>query len=269
MPELPEVQTIAAGLAPVLVGKTIREIRVHWHRSVEGGSASALDCLIGKEILQVGRRGKYIILSLGGSPLCRVTIHLRMTGKLLFRLGEKDAPYVRVEFFFQDGSYLYFVDIRKFGRIKVWKPDEPMLPCLGPEPLDAKIVTELLLRLETPRAIKTVLLDQRVLAGIGNIYADEALHLSGIHPLTPARAIPHSKRCLLGRVIPELLGEAILHKGTTFSDYATPDNRQGEHRQFLHVYGREGGSCVKCGSVIERICINNRSSHYCPACQQI
>jgi formamidopyrimidine-DNA glycosylase len=267
MPELPEVQSVVTGLEPVLKGKSIAEIIVSWPRSVEGETSSVVETLKGRAIREVKRRGKYILLEFLGSPAYTVTIHLRMTGKLLFHLDEKNAPYVRVVFQFQDGSHLYFVDIRKFGRLKLWGPEETLLPCLGPEPLDEGSVLGVLERLKTARAIKTVLLDQRVLAGIGNIYADEALFLSGIHPLTPANRVPGANRILLARTIPQLLHEAIGNRGTTLSDYATPDNREGEHQTHLNVYGRAGEACKNCGSNIERLYVNGRSSHICPVCQ--
>ena len=140
MPELPEVQSVVAALEPVLKGKSIADIAVSWPRSVEGETASVVETLKGRAIRQVKRRGKYILLEFSGSPAYTATIHLRMTGKLLFHLDEKNAPYVRVVFQFQDGSHLYFVDIRKFGRVKLWHGDEALLPCLGPEPLEKGVV---------------------------------------------------------------------------------------------------------------------------------
>ncbi len=267
MPELPEVQTVVSGLDPVLRGNTIQDIHLLWPRSIEGDAAAVIRSLKNRRIHRVYRRGKYILIDFTGLPSYTVTVHLRMTGKLLFKLEEKDVPYVRVEFKFQGGDALYFVDIRKFGRIKLWQPGETLLPCLGPEPLDESTVYCVLSGLKTGRAIKTVLLDQRVLAGIGNIYADEALHLAGIHPLTPANTMPESKQRILGCTIPRILKEAIDHKGTTLSDYVTPDNRRGEHQEYLYVYGREGDTCKGCATPIVRLCINGRSSHFCPECQ--
>ena len=267
MPELPEVQSVVAGLEPVVRGKIIEDIVVSWPRSLDGELSEVKQSLLGRAIERVKRRGKYIVFEFSGSPAYILTIHLRMTGKLLFQLDEKNAPYERVTFQFQDGSRLFFVDIRKFGRVKLWRPDQPLLPCLGPDPLDEGIVLDVLRRLKTARPIKTVLLDQRILAGLGNIYADEALFSAGVHPLTPANQIPESNRGLLAKTIPGLLHEAIRHRGTTLSDYATPDNREGEHQLHLLVYGREGEVCKQCGSTIRRICVNNRSAHFCPACQ--
>jgi formamidopyrimidine-DNA glycosylase len=157
--------------------------------------------------------------------------------------------------------------MRKFGKIRIWPLFETLLPNLGPEPLSKSNVARALRSTNTRRPIKTVLLDQGVLAGIGNIYADEALFQSGIHPLNPFNRVPQSKMTILSRVIPQILKTAIEKFGTTIRNYHPPDTTQGEHQFYLQVYGKEGLACTVCGTKIEKIKINNRSSHFCPKCQ--
>lgn len=265
MPELPEVETIVRGLRLPLIGKVFDSVKILWRRSICGDIEAFAGALNGRSIEAVQRKGKYIIFTL--SRDLRLTVHLKMTGKLLFRIDEKDRNYIRVVFRFADGSSLYFVDVRKFGRLKVWQPGEKFLPGLGPDPLDFRTVFEVLRRLESRRAVKTVLLDQRQLAGVGNIYADESLFLAGIHPNTPFSSIKKSKIEDLSKQLPLLLERAIQHSGTTLADYRTPENQTGSHQGFLKVYGREGLPCVTCKTAITRICINGRSAHFCPRCQ--
>jgi formamidopyrimidine-DNA glycosylase len=265
MPELPEVETIVRELRPVLTGKVVESVKVLWSRSVCGDVEAFVETIRGERIQSMGRRGKYIVLTFARG--LRLTIHLKMTGKLLFQMGEKDRNYVRVEFLFAGRTPLYFVDVRKFGRLRLWPEGEPLLPGLGPDPLDFPTVSAVLKRLKTPRAAKTVLLDQRVLAGVGNIYADEALFLAGIHPRTPFSRIKRSRLAKLSRELPLLLGRAINNMGTTLTDYRTPDNQSGSHQGFLNVYGRKDLPCPKCGTPIARLCLHGRSSHFCPRCQ--
>ncbi|MCP5052103.1 MAG: DNA-formamidopyrimidine glycosylase [bacterium] len=266
MPELPEVETIVRELKPVITGKTVAAVSILWQPTVEGDLTHFSQVLTGNKITRIQRRGKYLCFFLSNGPC--MTIHLRMTGKLVFEPDNRDQNYIRVAFGFADGSGLYFVDIRKFGRIKLWSPSEPLLPRLGPEPLEEKTVLEALRGRESKRAIKTFLLDQGVLAGVGNIYADEALFLAGIHPLTPAFRVSQPKMKKLSRHIPVILKKAIENNGTTISDYRRTDKMEGRNQFFLKVYGRAGQPCPTCGRTIKRIGVNNRSSHFCPRCQR-
>jgi len=264
MPELPEVETIVNELRPLVEGKTLQSIKIYETRSIEGSRKTFTTALKNKKITRVFRRGKYICFCLeNGSHL---TIHLRMTGKLLQKPAETDKKYLRAAFVFSEKFYLYFVDVRIFGKIKLW-PVGDLLPMLGPEPLNSQTVFRVLTSLQTTRFIKTVLLDQHVLAGIGNIYADEALFLAGIHPQAQLSQIGETAIRRLSRAIPRILKQAIKNKGTTLSDYQTPDSGIGNHQNSLKVYGREGEPCYTCGTVITRIKINGRSSHFCPQCQ--
>jgi formamidopyrimidine-DNA glycosylase len=267
MPELPEVETIVRELQPILSGKTIANIQVLWPRTVYDEEKAFTTALTQNRIVNVQRRGKYICFLLAkGGPL---TIHLRMTGKLVFQPAEKDRKHTRIIFHFTDGPTLHFIDTRKFGRLQLWSDTQPLLPLLGPEPLEEKIVHETLSNLKTRRPIKTILLDQKILAGVGNIYADEALFRAGIHPLTPANTVSKPKLKKLGYYIPEILWAAIENKGTTISDYRRTDRQAGNNQLFLKVYGRRKLPCFTCQTPIVRITINARGSHFCPNCQPI
>ncbi|MDQ1350341.1 MAG: formamidopyrimidine-DNA glycosylase, partial [Acidobacteriota bacterium] len=237
MPELPEVETIAEELRALIVGKTIRNITIAWPRTIEGDQKEFQSALINRKIIRIDRRGKYLCLCLE-DELC-LTIHLRMTGKLVFAPEEKDQKHIRVVFQFTDGTTLYFVDMRKFGRMKLWSQVELLLPHLGPDALDEKTVFQALVNQTSRRPIKTLLLDQEILAGVGNIYADEALFMAGIHPLTPLHKLTKQRLRKLSKHLPEILKAAIENNGTTISDYRRTDRLKGEHQFFLNVYGRE------------------------------
>jgi formamidopyrimidine-DNA glycosylase len=265
MPELPEVETIVNELKPLVEDKTLQSIKIYETRSIEGNRKTFTTALKNKKITRMSRRGKYICFSLGNGS--HLTLHLRMTGKLLQKPGKTDKKYLRAKFVFSEKFSLYFVDMRIFGKIKLWSERETLLPMLGPEPLNSRSVLSVLKSLRTTRFIKTVLLDQHVLAGIGNIYADESLFLAGIHPQAQLSHIEEAAIRLLSRKIPYILKQAIKNKGTTISDYQTPDSGIGNHQNSLKVYGREGLPCYTCGTVITRIKINGRSSHFCPQCQ--
>lgn len=267
MPELPEVETIVRELKPRLSGKTIENIDVLWPRTVGGDMESFAHILSGKVIRDINRRGKYICFSLDNR--LHLTVHLRMTGKFVFNTDEKERNHIRVIFHFNHSSPVYFVDTRKFGRMKLWLPGEELLPHLGPEPLEEKTVYPVLSNLQSRRSIKTLLLDQEILAGIGNIYADEALYKAGIHPLTAGNRVSKIKARALSRALPELLLAAVENKGTTISDYRTTDHSKGENQNYLNVYGRTGQPCYKCGTAIQRIIVNQRGSHFCPRCQRV
>lgn len=266
MPELPEVETVVRELQPAISGKTFTGVDIVWHKTVTGEPGVFLEAVKGRTIDTVSRRGKYICFNLDSGEC--VTVHLRMTGKLVFKPGEKDKNHIRTVFYFSGGTALYFVDSRKFGRIKRWPQRGKLLPNLGPEPLDRENVWTVLANITSTRAIKTVLLDQTVLAGIGNIYADEALFLAGIHPETPASKVPKTRIKKLSGCIPDILEQAIINKGTTISDYRNADQSRGSNQFYLKIYGREKKACLSCGTGIKRMVINGRSSYFCPKCQR-
>lgn len=267
MPELPEVETIVKQLRPVISGQTIQKVEILWRRSIQGNINFFKQSLTNKTPTTLSRRGKYICFHFPDG--LHLTIHLGMTGKLMSSLDDKDRKYLRIQFFFKNGFSLYFIDIRKLGKLRVWPASESLLPRLGPEPLSQSNISQAFKLTNTSRAVKTVLMDQRVLAGIGNIYADEALFKAGIHPLTPFNRIPPAKTKILTRVIPQILRLAIQKHGTTIMNYRPPDLPQGEHQFFLQVYGFDGKACKTCGVGIRKIKINGRSSHFCPNCQSL
>lgn len=265
MPELPEVETIVRQLCPVVQGKRIEGITILWNRSLIGNAANIHREVIGQAIREIIRRGKYICLKLDDSSW--LTIHLRMTGKLLFCATPNTRKHIRVIFHLSGNCKLYFIDSRKFGRIAWWPPGKPLLPGLGPDPLNQTVVFPILKSVKSKRAIKTLLLDQHILAGIGNIYADESLFAAGIHPETPADHLPLVKIKKLSQAIPRILKAAIAKQGTTLADYRSPQNQIGGNQIHLKVYQQTGKPCSQCRTPIEKMRINGRGTHFCPTCQ--
>ena len=273
MPELPEVETVARGLRASLIGRTIVKVEVRWARSVVSPDPTLFASrLAGQRVTDVGRRGKWVVIALSSGDT--LLIHLRMTGQLVLEPGEcPDDRHIRVLFFLNDGRCLRFSDARKFGRL--WLVDDPVgvLGELGPEPLaddfTAARLEEMLVRRRG--RIKPLLLNQRFLAGLGNIYTDEALWRSGIHPLRRAESLTPAEVRRLHRAIQDVLREAIASGGTTLPDrtYRQADGRAGEFVQHLAVYGREGQPCPRCGAIIERIRVSQRGTHFCPRCQSL
>ncbi len=266
MPELPEVETVVRQLRREIVGRAFAGLRVLWPRTVEGGAPELRRLIRGQAVRRVSRRGKYIGVECGSGAF--FTIHLRMTGKLLRRLGADDRRHLRAAFSFADGSRLYFVDARKFGRIRLWPCRAAACPGLGPEPLRPQAVAAVLRRLKTKRPLKGVLLDQAVLAGIGNIYADEALFAARLHPLRPASGLSGKEILRLSRCLPRILCAAIRRNGTTLRNYRTLADEEGRNQAKLFVYGRANEPCLVCGAAIEKMRIGGRSTHFCPHCQK-
>ncbi|MBF0243784.1 MAG: bifunctional DNA-formamidopyrimidine glycosylase/DNA-(apurinic or apyrimidinic site) lyase [Planctomycetes bacterium] len=263
MPELPEVETLVRELSPRLDGARIFRLELSHPEVLEKGEAGELR---GRPILSVARRGKYICLSLDRGEL--LTVHLRMTGRLSFDLPEVMEKHLRATFSLAGGAKLYFFDVRKFGRLHLWPEAGALEEKLGPEPLAARTVLASLNRCQSRRAIKAVLLDQIVLAGIGNIYADEALFASGIRPERSLAELGAGRMRRLAEAIPKVLEEAIADSGTTLSDYRRVSGEEGRHREKLKVYGRAGKPCGQCGTVIQKTSVAQRGTHYCPHCQR-
>ncbi|MBN2346648.1 MAG: bifunctional DNA-formamidopyrimidine glycosylase/DNA-(apurinic or apyrimidinic site) lyase [Candidatus Aminicenantes bacterium] len=266
MPELPEVETIVRQLRRSIKGGIIAGVRLYWRRSIEGCPREFCRSLRGMTVARISRRGKYIGVECSGGAF--FTIHLRMTGKLLRELPVAERKHLRAVFSFGDGTKLHFVDPRKFGRLRLWPCRRRACPGLGPEPLREATVAAALRKLKTRRPIKGVLLDQAVLAGIGNIYADEALFAAGISPRTPAAALSDGQVLRLSRSVPRILHAAIGRRGTTLRNYRTLAAERGENQEHLYVYGRAGQPCFACGATVEKARIAGRSSHFCPRCQK-
>lgn len=223
---------------------------------------TSLDGLAGQMIHQVRRHGKSVVLECAGGVL---TVHLGMTGKLL--VNGARTPYTRVVFGLDDGELLYD-DIRQFGRVQ-WGATMPdALAVLGPDPLEIA-AEEFLERLKARRgAIKPVLLDQKFVRGLGNIYVDECLFRCGIHPKAVASRLSRARGVALHETIRATLELAIAHRGSSISDYVDASGERGGFQLLHQVYGKEGEACSVCGSAIRRIVIVQRGTHYCPKCQR-
>lgn len=221
-------------------------------------------------MVDIGRRGKYLLIHLDAGET--LIIHLRMTGQLTVMPEGSQAledRHSRARFDLADGEQLLFTDARKFGRIWLVRDVMEVIGKLGPEPLDWDFTPEVLGgRLRKRRvAVKALLLDQGVVAGVGNIYADEALFLSGIHPLHPAASLTDDEISRLHAAIRFVLTESIDQRGTLLRDYRTPYGQDGAYKSRLRVYGQPGRPCPRCGAPIERIRVTQRSTHFCPRCQ--
>ena len=271
MPELPEVETICIGLRkgyadqPSILGRQISEVQVFWYRTIE---APAVDEFIrgiqGQEILEIGRRGKFILLRLSRDFLI---IHLRMSGDLFYRVdAATTATHDRVIFQFTGGGSLVFNDTRKFGRIWLVSDKSEVLRDLGPEPFEPALTGERLYSMLQARTtqIKKLLLDQTFLAGIGNIYADELLFVARVHPLTNSRHIEAERAEILLASIQSVLQEGIHHHGASI-DWVY---KGGDFQNYFQVYKRTGLPCHQCGTPIARILVGQRSTHFCPNCQK-
>ena len=286
MPELPEVETVARGLRASLVGRTIVGVEVRWTRSLIPPEPTVFARrLSGQAVTGVGRRGKWLVIGLSGGDT--LLVHLRMTGQLVLDAGGGcgKPPYnggecpgdrhVRVLFLLDDGRCLRFVDVRKFGRLRLVDDLAGVLDelGLGPEPLGDDFTAARLREMLARRRgrIKPLLLNQRFLAGLGNIYTDEALWRACIHPLRRADALSPAEVQSLHRAIRSVLRSAIASGGTTLPDaaYQQLDGRPGEFAGRLAVYGRVGQPCPRCGATIERIRVGQRGTHFCPRCQSL
>lgn len=278
MPELPEVETIRRVLAEVLPDLHISEVSVKREKMLRGQSRGRfIDGLMGRRITGVDRRGKFLIVRMDSGSLL---IHLGMSGKVIVRKkGESDddtAPdlpdkHTHLILKLSGGRHLYFRDPRMFGRFQLLPVAEErrLRERLGPEPLGRAFSTNYLQRALSRRKapIKTALLDQKLVAGIGNIYADEALFRAGIGPHTSCcRLLPEEVETLRSAVR-SVLREAVRRKGTSISDYVDPRNRRGTFQLRLEVYGREGQLCRRCGSPIRKDVLAQRGTHWCPRCQ--
>jgi formamidopyrimidine-DNA glycosylase len=273
VPELPEVETIRRDLLPLLRGRAFTGVWVapDAPRLVQAPSPADFARLLpGRRIEDLSRRGKYLVFHLSGGLY--LVVHLRMTGALLHRRAES-APdrYVRAVLSLDDGGELRFSDLRKFGAMWLVADLSLVLGRLGPEPLDGSLTPSLLRELTARRRapIKSVLLDQRAMAGLGNIYADEALFAAGLHPQRPASSLSRSEVERLHGAIGRVLRAALRDRGASFSDYVDASGREGRHQFRVQVFRRTGQPCYVCGREIARMKIAGRSSHFCSKCQPL
>lgn len=290
MPELPEVETVKRGLEERIVGKAIIGVDFDWQKGFPNAPADVEAFLLGASITQIQRRGKALIIEL--STGYALVIHLKMTGQLVFvaanqldrfGAGHPNESLVaklpdtstRVVLDFSDGSRLYFNDQRKFGWVRLMPilavEELPFFQKLGPEPMASSTTNAMLRARFTNRKnsmIKAALLDQSVLAGVGNIYADEALWGARIHPRTRVGQLSDSELNTLFTELRSIMEEAIASGGSTDKNYVNADGQKGSYLQIARVFRREGQLCKRCQTTIEKIRVASRGTHICLVCQK-
>jgi formamidopyrimidine-DNA glycosylase len=295
MPELPEVETVARDLQRWVAGATIREATVHWDRTVRHPQPPErfVAEVAGAVIRRVTRRAKTVLLHVADGRV--MTVALRMTGALIVAPpGTPADPYARVVFHLEDGRELRYRDVRKFGRIGLWPGGGlrsvgagkgarskrvaeggrkyrigEVFSGHGPEPLQRSFTAARFAERLSRRSakLKTLLLDQSFIAGVGNIYADEALWRARLHPLRSADTLGAGEVRRLHRTVRQVLRQGIANRGSSFSDYVGADDEPGQNAERLAVYRRTEQPCFRCGRRIERILVGQRSTHFCPHCQ--
>ena len=269
MPELPEVETIKNTLLPHLPGRRIIDIELRWKQAVKQPSPDEFrQYLIGQTISGIRRRGKYLLLPLekGGTLI----IHLRMSGSLLLRpAGFEPDRFTRTIFFLDNNMELRFRDVRKLGVLYLVKDELSVIGKLGPEPLNPEFTSK---SLKTQLAkhstnIKATLVDQMIIAGIGNMYADEILHTSQIHPLRTANSLSDKEITRIYKAIVDILESAIEHNGASIRDYIDPSGQSGNAQSFFRVAHRLNQPCPICTTPVTRILVRGRGTYFCPVCQ--
>jgi len=266
MPELPEVQTVVDSLRPSLLARRIESVELTRRDILDPPEIDLPSLLIGRSIREIHRRGKRIVFTLDDSQ--RFYIHLGMTGRLSIEtLTQAAAKHTHLQLRFDDGAILRFGDPRRFGGVW-WLGDAPADDgTMGPEPLTLR-AADLASRLaKTSRVIKSALLDQSLVAGLGNIYVDESLFAAGIHPLVRSDKLKAGQIVNLTRAIKATLRRALNHRGSTLRDYRDANGESGNFQKLHRVYARESQPCSKCRTPIRRIVIGGRSTHFCPICQ--
>jgi len=280
MPELPEVETVVRGLNETVAGHTIIGVKTNAPVTsiVTGqsfGRNSFSRILKDKTILNITRRGKNILIELSGD--ITLWAHLKMTGRFLYLKNKVPIDKHDLAIFDLDktsnGYHLRFNDVRRFGRLRLFSNDElwqhPGLANLGPEPFDITLEQFIKLFRSLSRMVKPALLDQSFIAGIGNIYADESLYFSRIHPRKLTNKISKNKLTKLHLHIDRILKKAIKHMGSSVDNYAGVNGQPGTYQKYLKAYNHAGKPCFYCGTKIVREVIGSRSAHYCPRCQRL
>ncbi len=284
MPELPEVETIKTDLKGKITGKKITGIEIIGRGSVKSDPEAFEKVLKGNSFKDIGRLGKIVVFSLEKGSF--LLIHLKMTGQLIYevagktiagghpepKVGRLPNSFTRAYFTFEDGSKLFFNDIRRFGYLKITDEEEFRkieggygIDALSPE-LNEKKLKEIFDKRK--KAVKAVLMEQELIAGIGNIYADEILFEAGVKPQRPAGSITDEEIKKIREATPKILRIAVENRGTTFRDYVDANGGTGRHKEFLKVYGREGEPCGKCKGKIKLTRVAGRSTRYCDICQK-
>ncbi|HEX7343706.1 MAG TPA: bifunctional DNA-formamidopyrimidine glycosylase/DNA-(apurinic or apyrimidinic site) lyase [bacterium] len=278
MPELPEVETIVRGLREQVLGHEItsaRLLKTDMLRSPRRASRKFNDFFRGRKFVEIDRIGKFMLFTLNdGSHL---VAHLGMTGKFVVTNGRRPDPrYLCSQYTFQSGQRLDHIDVRRFGRLEIHAPGSkiPIIERLGPDPLSpgfsAQALRPLLFGLSgrrRQRAMHTLLLDQSLISGVGNIYASEALFRAGIRPQRRADRVQLKELGVLADSLRQVMEEAVAAGGTTVNDYRRVDDKPGDFVDMLNVYDREGEPCHRCKAQIKRIRLGGRSAYYCPKCQ--
>ena len=288
MPELPEVETVRIGLSSLLPGRKIAAVDFDWPKGFPNAPADVAAFLVGASVIEVNRRAKVLLIELSSSY--SLVIHLKMTGQLVFRsqevrfgaghpneslIGALPDKSTRVTFSFEDGSKLFFNDQRKFGWVRLLPtaevPNIAFFQKVGPEPLADDFTWQIFndrLQRRKNSGIKAVLLDQTVIAGIGNIYADESLWGARIHPSTLVRDVPEAQIQDLYKTLIDVLKLSIEKGGSTDRNYVNAEGKRGSYMSFANVFRREGQACPRCGTIILKTRVAGRGTHTCPHCQQ-
>ena len=273
MPELPEVETVRKGLSQLVIGKKIQTVHVLWERMIANEKKECFEQqLSGQSIETIQRRGKFLIFFLTSNELIS---HLRMEGRYEY-FPKETAPtkHTHVIFQFTDGSELHYQDVRKFGRFALvekgtWS-SYPGIAKLGPEPTASQFSLDSFQQklAKSTKAIKPLLLEQKLVTGLGNIYVDEVLWQARIHPETGANTLTEKEIKLLHQAIIRVLQEAVEAGGTTIRTYHNALGEAGTFQISLHAYGQQGKPCMRCGTPIEKIKVAQRGTHFCPNCQK-
>jgi formamidopyrimidine-DNA glycosylase len=268
VPELPEVETIKNELLPYVIGRKITGVMLFWERIVRTPSADEFtEEIIGQTITGLTRRGKYLFFHLNSGRL--LVMHMKMTGSLI--IDPADDRFSRAIFYLDNGTAMHFWDPRKFGVMWLADDDSAVLAKLGPEPLDNRftpgVLAEILKKHTAP--VKPVLLDQAIIAGIGNMYSDEALFDAGIHPMRPASSLSGDEVKRLHASIVRVLNKALKSKGASVRNYIRPDGNPGTAHDEFNVAHGMGKHCPRCGTAIQRIVVRGRGTYLCPKCQTL
>ena len=274
MPELPEVETVRRRLLTCLPGLVVRDVLVHDATVCDLAADDLRATIVGRRVTTLRRRGKYLLIDLGatpGAPAGRLLIvHLRMTGQLLFK-PEPGARPARFVISLEPATELHFADVRRFGRLWSLDPaeEDAFFAGMGPEPFsasfDAAYLRGAMARRRAP--LKAFLLDQRRIAGVGNIYADEALFRARLHPLRAAGSVGPREALRLHAALIETLQAGIDHEGSSIESFIDPAGERGSFQEILNVYQRTAEPCRVCGTPVERLVVGGRGTHYCPRCQ--
>jgi formamidopyrimidine-DNA glycosylase len=272
MPELPEVETVVRRLRSSVVNQKIQKVRIVTPKIVRPPAGPFIKSLQGAIIRKISRKGKFILITL--DPAGTLILHLKMTGQVLLETtatpGDQHTHLILS--FYSSPIHMHYRDIRKFGFFDFLSGGavgEPLyLKKIGPDPLEISPKTFFERIRHKKRSIKSVLLDQSVISGLGNIYVDESLFLSGVHPQIKASTLSPDQARTLFRIIKKILNRAIDLQGSTLRNFRTPDGNSGGYQKFHQVYRRKGQSCPRCGSSIAKMIVAGRGTHYCPSCQR-